>query len=513
MAGVGAFLVLVAGCGEVAKPSAGKLQVFILAGQSNMVGHASYITVPALLAMDAPDARAMAQTVFKEGAVAPGDAKALIEARVGRDRLERELDENKIQGTAAIAAARAEVKRLTTELDARTERMKDAFTVSQRVYITSIADGHRRSGALTFGYGGGATDIGPELGFGLGIEKKLDGPILLIKTSWGGKSLHYDFRPPSAGPYELNEQQKKLEDPEYIQVRAKASEEYKKVWLPKARKAIAAFWVEHDKFMARQLSPERYAEWRKTAADWHEAVSSPSNGGPDALKPWKVWALERKAQAFFKGTDIQAPTMNFEKTLWKQRPALAEGPDAQAIRDNAGLNYRMMTQAVREVLTDPGKYHPDYDPAAGHEIAGFVWFQGYNDQFSDAFHGNYKNNMIAFINDVRGEYKTPQMPFVIGVLGTGATKEAVAVNPVSVAQRQAAAAPQFKGSVASVESYPFSALKALAMWKDGSWSKKPAQFGQIGSDRPYHYMGSGQLFVRFGAAMADAMAGMMKNPD
>jgi alpha-galactosidase len=34
--------------------------------------------------------------------------------------------------------------------------------------------------------------------------------VLIIKTAWGGKSLHTDFRPPSAGAYELNDYQKKL---------------------------------------------------------------------------------------------------------------------------------------------------------------------------------------------------------------------------------------------------------------------------------------------------------------
>jgi alpha-galactosidase len=42
--------------------------------------------------------------------------------------------------------------------------------------------------------------VGPELGFGHGIRARLGGsaPILIIKTAWGGKSLHADFRPPSS---------------------------------------------------------------------------------------------------------------------------------------------------------------------------------------------------------------------------------------------------------------------------------------------------------------------------
>ena len=42
------------------------------------------------------------------------------------------------------------------------------------------------------------------------MDAALDEPVLIIKTAWGGKSLHTDFRPPGAGPYQLNDYQKKL---------------------------------------------------------------------------------------------------------------------------------------------------------------------------------------------------------------------------------------------------------------------------------------------------------------
>ena len=50
--------------------------------------------------------------------------------------------------------------------------------------------------------------------------------------------------------------------------------------------------------------------------------------------------------------------------------------------------------------------------------------------------------MITFIKDVRKKYNIPNMPFVIGVLGTGITEEAVGKNAVSLGQRAAAAAPE-----------------------------------------------------------------------
>ena len=243
------------------------------------------------------------------------------------------------------------------------------------------------------GYGGGGKKLGPEFGFGLSMAQKIEGPILLIKTSWGGKSINYNFRPPSAGPYQLNDKEK--------------------------------------------------------------------NGGK-----------------------------------------------ADEIKKNAGLNYRMMNESIQNVLSNLKENHPAYDADAGYEIAGFVWFQGYNDQFSDEFRDNYKDNMISFIKDVRKEYKVPKMPFVIGVLGTGRTAEKVGENAVSLGQREAAKAPEFKGNVVSVESYKDYSNFSHEIFSKG-WPKHYHEWDTVGSDRPYHYLGSGTFFVRLGDSFANAMAELM----
>lgn len=56
-----------------------------------------------------------------------------------------------------------------------------------------------RKGRLTVGFGAGTDCIGPELGFGSVVGDALKEPVLLIKLAWGGKSLAQDFRPPSSG--------------------------------------------------------------------------------------------------------------------------------------------------------------------------------------------------------------------------------------------------------------------------------------------------------------------------
>jgi hypothetical protein len=80
-------------------------------------------------------------------------------------------------------------------------------------YLTGPYDGSANGeglGKLTAGFGerGGnptqlSSKIGPEFTFGIFMEKELKEPILIIKTAWGGRSLNTEFRPPSAGQYKL----------------------------------------------------------------------------------------------------------------------------------------------------------------------------------------------------------------------------------------------------------------------------------------------------------------------
>ena len=62
-----------------------------------------------------------------------------------------------------------------------------------------------KNGPLKPGYGSNQKKIGPELGFGWVVGDAFEEPVLLIKLAWGGKSLAEDFRPPSldgdTGPY------------------------------------------------------------------------------------------------------------------------------------------------------------------------------------------------------------------------------------------------------------------------------------------------------------------------
>ena len=56
-----------------------------------------------------------------------------------------------------------------------------------------------KKGNLKPGFGANGSTIGPELGFGSVVGDAYEEPVLLIKIAWGGKSIGKDFRPPSSG--------------------------------------------------------------------------------------------------------------------------------------------------------------------------------------------------------------------------------------------------------------------------------------------------------------------------
>lgn len=141
------------------------------------------------------------------------------------------------------------------------------------------------------------------------------------------------------------------------------------------------------------------------------------------------------------------------------------GMDIEKIKadkaQETGRYYRMMIEYVHKVLKDIKRVCPVYDEKAGHELAGFVWFQGWNDMCDGNTYPDrdkpggydaYSDLLAKFIRDVRKDLNAPKMPFVIGVLGVGGVNEQLIFRKAMAAP---AALPEFKGNVAAVETAPF----------------------------------------------------------
>jgi alpha-galactosidase len=322
--------------------------------------------------------------------------------------------------------------------------------VCEKVWISSVgcagdgwSDVIEQKGKLAAGFGASLAEIGPEFTFGIYMEKHLGEPILLIKTSWGGRSLSTDFRPPGAGHKVFND---------------------------------------------------------------------------------------------------------FTLSQWKQM-GLDANQEAAKNNKNDGVFYHHMIDHVRNVLADIKRVAPEYDPKQGYELAGFVWFQGFNDMIDDWTYHNrmkpggydeYGQLLAQFIRDVRKDLSAPKMPFVIGVMGIGGVQEGKKPPMSNFRQAQAAPAslPEFKGNVVAVQTAPYwdDNLDALQQRmerfnaKMEQEAKKNPNLSQAARDAAYkkamtedftpeelkrlkgisnggyHYLGAARIMAPIGKAFAEAMA-------
>jgi hypothetical protein len=321
--------------------------------------------------------------------------------------------------------------------------------VSEDVWISYLSSGGEKQGQLTVGFGADENKIGPELTFGIYLQKSLDEPILVIKAAWGGKSLHTDFRSPSAGPYEFNDPQ--------------------------------------------------------------------------------IEALKKQ------GKDIEAIKADRVKAT--------------------GHYYHLAIDHVRKVLADIKQVYPDYDAGQGYELAGFVWFQGWNDMVDRGVYPSrdqkggydqYSTALAHFIRDVRKDLSASNLPFVIGVMGAGGPVENYLPDQQRYSGihrnfRMAMAAPaslgEFKGNVAIVltENYWDMELVELRakeaeirqrvkeLQSEGKLSREESNAAQEKfraemfterqivvlekgvSNAEYHYLGSAKILTQIGKGFAEAM--------
>lgn len=325
--------------------------------------------------------------------------------------------------------------------------------VHPQVWISYLSSDGVKQGPLSTGFGADANKIGPELTFGIEMQRQLNEPILIIKTAWGGKSLHTDFRSPSGGPFVIPESQLK------------------------------------------QLAEQ--------------------------------------------GKDISAI-------------------QAEKIKAS-GVNYREMIAHVKSTLANIDKTYPAYDAQAGYEIAGLVWFQGWNDMVDGGVYPQrdqaggydlYSELLAHFIRDVRRDLDTPQLPVVVGVMGVGGPvaeygPDEQRYSKVHQNFRDAMAAPakldEFKANVTNVltEQYWDPLLDQLVHRRDrlnqqlqrevkersleGAaakqrelelrrelFSESEWETLQIGvSNQAYHYLGSAKILGRTGHAFAEAMSKLL----
>jgi lysophospholipase L1-like esterase len=116
-----------------------------------------------------------------------------------------------------------------------------------------------------------------------------------------------------------------------------------------------------------------------------------------------------------------------------------------------GQEYLELIDSVKTAIADIDRYAPEF---AGRtpELAGFVWFQGIADAGSPAFADAYRKNLTGLIQDIRREFDSPNLPFVITALGQHGDKMLPDQRKVHTAQMAVAQTSQH---VAAIDTIPF----------------------------------------------------------
>lgn len=244
---------------------------------------------------------------------------------------------------------------------------------------------------LSVGCGAGATQIGPELGFGCILGDFHDEPVLILKASQGNRSLSWDFLPPGSERFEIGD--------------------------------------------------TVYAGYKDPQPSWKKG-EEPKPGG------------------------------------WY-----------------AGKQYDDCFSAAKEVLKDFDKSFPQWK-GRGYEVAGFVWWQGHKDTGNEVHAAHYEQNLVQLIKTLRKDFDAPNAKFVVAIGCGNPGREGLGLK---VAEAQLAVDgdqgkhPEFKGNVKTVETRDF--------WPDPEKSPK---------NQGYHYHQNAGTYMQCGEAMGKGMVELLK---
>jgi alpha-galactosidase len=177
-------------------------------------------------------------------------------------------------------------------------------------------------------------------------------------------------------------------------------------------------------------------------------------------------------------------------------PSAGEGNYSNVLPSHYGWEYRQMVTDFNDALQNLSSIYPDYDKEAGYELAGFVWFQGWNDMLNEDTTHEYSSNLAHFIRDVRLEFKSPLMPFVVGELGMHGLhpegKSAPRVLYFREAQRNTTLLPEFRNNTLFVPTASY------------------MKFNVTTYNGGYHYNGRADTYYRIGQAMGRGMLQLSK---
>ncbi|QDU27941.1 hypothetical protein ETAA8_30330 [Anatilimnocola aggregata] len=204
----------------------------------------------------------------------------------------------------------------------------------------------------------------------------------------------------------------------------------------------------------------------------------------------------------FRSPSAGLPTDEVLQKILAQQQKKTPAATLAEIKISFGNSYRAMLAEVKQTLADLPAHFPA-DAKQGYEVAGFIWFQGWNDMINAEYTAEYSTNLQHFIRDVRKDLNVPQLPFVIGQMGVDGVNPSVGVQKFKAAQAKVLDSPEFKSNAALVKTDVYWDQDAAAVFKKG-WKEHVAEWNKVGSDFPFHYLGSPKTMLGIGHAFGEA---------
>ncbi|MFM7180230.1 MAG: sialate O-acetylesterase [Verrucomicrobiales bacterium] len=449
------------------------------------------------------------------------------------------------------------------------------------VYVSQWMD--KESGRLEPKYGGGkGGGFGPEYSCGIYLHNELNEPFLIIKTSLGGSSLSYRYRSPSAGTWTPPPGHPDLIKKEAVEVKPPvlpipAKLELPDNWTPEKAHTLQKKHMGLDGFKGAVIgkvgdlfplyvlsAPEQELKGspfqkgdlilgidgaglgEDPVEQWREAFHGSKKIDGDwmiKITRWRAGKIE--TFDFDIGDTVEGGRAKLQEELEKMKQAAIEAEKQR------GFCYRDMITHVKMVLSDVKKHHPAYDPEAGYELAGFVWFQGWNDMIDGSTYPNrdkprgyeqYTWLLEHLIRDVRKDLNAPNLPAVIAVMGIGGVQTEGIMGNFQKAQAAVAEKPEFKGNVINVQTgkywdHELAALvaksnqvnqkmnefkneqglegetlkKTFAEYRAKHITPEEEQILKVGvSDGDFHYLGSAKIMCGIGRGFAEALSELQK---
>ncbi|MFN3150328.1 sialate O-acetylesterase [Bremerella sp.] len=176
---------------------------------------------------------------------------------------------------------------------------------------------------------------------------------------------------------------------------------------------------------------------------------------------------------------------------YKDSPARWEkGTTPEPINWYAGKQYDDCFSEVHRVLENFEQEFPHWK-GRGYEIAGFVWWQGHKDG-GEPYASRYEQNLVHLIKTLRKEFDAPEAPFVIATIGFDGWEMAGPHKIVAEAQLAVSGEkgnyPEFKGNVLTVETRDF--------WR------KPEESP---TNQGFHYNQNAETYMLVGESLGKGM--------